>query len=302
MSRKLTKIKNDNKFRNSESKIPQEPSKDDVYRSIRFKSDIKTLVVRTEVGYDLVFEINPQIRVNPYRGTEKGTPLFQTSLVWNLKGARPRGNAMKVPDIEKIINGRSILPMEDDWDVAQLGFVYSNSRDPNNHKWWLETLKTGDQLGTFVSKLSEYTSAISSTAPIGSRSWFDGIHHGRFTINKDYIEDVKETGKGIIKINGNGKGGIGDIKPNIEIPDGTNVIRLRFDIRKNHWYVELLGEEGVLLQLISTNIKADANFKGHIVEDPQGVRPKVSGVINMEDVECILHTDQLCMIKGKKDS
>ena len=69
MSRKLTKVKNDKKLTNSE------PSKDDVYRSIRFKSDIKTLIVRTEVGYDLVFEINPQIRVNPYKGTEKSAPL-----------------------------------------------------------------------------------------------------------------------------------------------------------------------------------------------------------------------------------
>jgi len=286
------------KIKSTITKNESDP-KNDVYRSIRFKSDIKTLIVRTEVGYDMVFEINPQIRVNPYETAENGTPKFQSSLVWNLKGVRPRGNAMKQADIEKTIKGRSLLPMEVDWDIAQLGFVYSNQRDPNNHKWWLESLKTGKKMGEFDSIMSEYTQMITSTAPIGTRSWFDGIHHGRFTLAKDNIKDVVELDKGHILINGNGKGRLGEIKGNVVIPDECILFRLRFDIRKNIWYTEMIDSQGKVLgePMISSQLKSDAKFKGHIVSDPN--RPKVSGLILRGDVITIKTDSQLTMIKGK---
>jgi hypothetical protein len=295
--RKKTNANETNKYVNSAAKMPPQKN-DDIYRSIRFKADVKTLVVRTEIGYDLVFELQPQIRVNPYDGTEKGTPKFQTSIVWVMKGARPRGNAMKVPEIEALIKDRSLLPMDLDWDIAQLGFVYSNARDPNNHRWWLEALKTGQKMGQFDSLLSEYTTMVSSTAPIGTRSWFDGIHHGRFTFAKDSIDDVKEIGKGHIQIQGNGNGKIGDIKPNFEIPEGSQFLRLRFDIRKNVWYIDCVDQTGgVKATITTTNVKSDARFKGHIQQDPQ--RPKVSGIIRVEDVVGINTTDQITLIKGK---
>lgn len=272
----------------------------EVYRSIRFKSDVNTMVVRTEIGYDLVFELVPQIRVSPYEKTEQGTPKFQTSIVWQLKGARPKGNAMKVPEIEKLVKDRDLLPMDMDWDVAQLGFVYSNARDPNNHRWWLEALKSGQKMGEFKSLLSEYVLKVSSTAPIGSRSWFDGIHHGRFTFAKDNIESIKETGPGEIMITGNGKGKLGDIKPNVEIPETCTVFRLRFDIRKDVWYIEMLDKEGkVLNTAISRTIMSDAKFKGLIVRLPQDpARPKVSGIINRSDVSIVNNSKDVTMIKS----
>lgn len=269
------------------------------YRSVRYKADVKTLVVRTEIGYDLIFDLLPQIRVNPYETTDQGTPKFQTSIVWSLKGARPRGNAMKIQDIEKIIKSRSLLPEELDYDIAQLGFVYSNARDPNNHRWWIEALKAGQKMGTFTSLLSEYSLDILSTAPIGTRSWFDGIHHGRFTFAKDSIDKVTEEGKNRIMVHGNGKGGLGDIKPNVEIPETCKFLRLRFDIRKNIWYTEMLDESGKMVgpQIISANIKSDAKFKGHTIADPN--RPKVSGLILRENVIGIMTDAQMTMIKGK---
>lgn len=295
---KKTDANKTNTYVNSASQMPP-IANDDVYRSIRFKSDIKTLVVRTEIGYDLIFELQPQIRVNPYDGTDKGTPKFQTSIVWTLKGARPRGNAMKVKEIEALIKDRSLLPIDMDWDIAQLGFVYSNARDPNNHRWWLEALKTGSKMGQFDSIMSEYVNQVSSTAPIGTRSWFDGIHHGRFTFAKDNIESAKEISKGHIMITGNGKGKLGDIKGNYKIPDECKVFRLRFDIRKDIWYIEAIDMHGAVLgePLISKNIKSDAKFKGHILQHPQ--RPKVSGMIHRDDVVSISNDHQLTMIKGK---
>jgi len=297
---KKTKKGQSNKYTNSASQIPPEQN-NEIYRSIRYKADVQQLVVRTEIGYDLVFELQPQIRVSPYEETEQRTPKFQTSIIWVLKGVRPRGNAMKVPEIKDLVKDRDLLPMDMDWDIAQLGFVYSNARDPNNHRWWLEALKGTGKMGEFSSKLSEYTLNVASTAPIGSRSWFDGIHHGRFTFHKDNIESIREVGEGSVMITGNGKGKIGDIKPNVEIPEECVAARLRFDIRKNHWYIELLAQDGkVLTQLISTNIMSDARFKGTIVKLPQDpARPKVSGMINRSDIESINTTDQITMIKGK---
>jgi hypothetical protein len=297
----MAKSKNTKKVKQKQANAPQVPAgpNNDVYRSIRFKSDIKTLVVRTELGYDMVFELNPQIRVNPYEGSENGTPKFQSSIIWNLKGVRPRGSTLKQNEIQSMITERSVLPMEMDWDICQLGFVYSNARDPNNHRWWLETLKSGQKMGEFTSQLSEYLLQVTSTAPIGSRSWFDGIHHGRFTFAKDYIKDAKEIGKGHVFIEGNGKGRIGDIKGNVDIPENAYIVRLRFDIRKNHWYIEFVDHTGAQIgdSIISTNIKADAKFKGHILADPN--RPKVSGMILVEDVIAIKTDPQLTMIKGK---
>ena len=282
------------------SSLPEGPN-NDVYRSIRFKSDIKTLVVRTEVGYDMIFDINPQIRVNPYESSENGTPKFQSSLVWNLRGVRPRGTAMKQGEIEATIKDRSLLPMDVDWDVAQLGFVYSTARDPNNHRWWLEALKSGQKMGQFDSLLSEYTLAVSSTAPMGTRSWFDGIHHGRFTFSKDSIKDAKEVGKGHVFIEGNGKGRLGDIESNVNIPETCIALRLRFDIRKDVWYSEFIDSTGTQLgnTITSTGLKSDAKFKGHIIQDPTGQsRPKVSGMIMRSDIVSINTNADLTMIKG----
>ena len=293
-------VKKKTKIVKPTSDVPKIADRDKVFRNIRYKADVKTLVVRTEIGYDLVFELNPQIRINPYSFSDKGTPEFQTSVLWVMKGARPKGNAMKLPDITKMIKDRSVLPMEVDWDIAQLGFVYSNARDPNNHKWWIEALKTGKSMGKFDSILSEYPKIVESTAPIGTRSWFDGIHHGRFTFNKDAIEDVKEVAPGHIMINGNGKGRIGDIVDNSPIPDACTVVRLRFDIRKDHWIAEMLNDKGIIVgaPIISKQIKSDAKFKGHVTPDPN--RPKVSGVISREDIVSIKADNQLMMIKGKR--
>ena len=273
----------------------------EVYRSIRFKSDVKTIVVRTELGYDMVFDINPQIRVNPYNAADNGSPKFQSSLIWNLRGVRPRGGALKQGEIETIVKDRSLLPMEEDWDVAQLGFVYSTVRDPNNHRWWLEALKSGQKMGEFNSLLSEYILGVTSTAPIGTRSWFDGIHHGRFTFSKDGIKDAKELGKGHVFIEGNGKGRIGDIESNVEIPETCHALRLRFDIRKNVWYSEFIDETGKQIgdSITSSHIKSDAKFKGHVLRDTQGGgRPKVSGMILRDNIISINTNNDLTMIKG----
>ena len=294
----MPKNKKGKKAKDEQPKPPPTPNKK-IFRNIRFKSDIKTLVVRTEIGYDLVFELQPQIRVNPYDAGEKGTPEFQTSILWTLKGARPRGNAMKVPSIKDLVKDRSMLPMDGDWDIAQLGYVYSNNRDPNNHRWWLEALKsTGQGIGNYNSILSEYTFEVSSTAPIGTRSWQDGIWHGRFIIQKDNIEEIVEISPGNIVIKGNGKGKLGDIKGNIDIPEGSVVLRLRFDIRKNVWYSEFLDSKGVVLKMLeSTNLMSDVKFRSHTIPNPN--RPKVSGMIMVNDIEKVKSDKQLTMIKGK---
>jgi hypothetical protein len=287
-----------NKYVNSAAKMPKKEDKDKVFRSVRFKSDAKQLVVRTEIGYDLIFELTPQVRVNPYEATKEGNPEFQTSIIWKLLAARPRGNAMKVPEIKDLVKDRSILPMEADWDIAQVGFVYSNNRDPNNHRWWIEALKSGKRMGEFESVLSEYPLQIESTAPIGTRAWFDGIYHGRFTFAKDFIEDIKEISPGYISVNGNGKGRISDIKPNVDIPEGAITIRLRYDIRKDFWYAEFLDDTGKVLDTkTAKNVKSDAKFKGHIFPDPN--RPKVSGMIRVDDVESIQLQESMIIIKGK---
>jgi hypothetical protein len=206
---------------------------------------------------------------------------------------------MKQGEIETIIKDRSLLPMEDDWDVAQLGFVYSTVRDPNNHRWWLEALKSGQKMGEFDSLLSEYTLGVTSTAPMGTRSWFDGIHHGRFIFSKDGIKDAKELGKGHVYIEGNGKSRLGDIESNVEIPESCHSLRLRFDIRKNVWYSEFLDETGNQVgdTITSSNLKSDAKFKGHIKQDPNG-RPKVSGIIMRDDIISMNTNADLTMIKG----
>lgn len=279
-------------------KLPSPQANTEVYRSVRYKSDVQQFVVRTEIGYDLVFELQPQIRVSPYESTEQGTPKFQTQVIWNLKGARPRGNAMKVHEIENLVKGRDVIPKDLGYDLVQLGFVYSTARDPNQHRWWLEGLKAGGKMGEFDSLMSEYVLGVESTAPMGTRSWFDGIHHGRFTFSNDNIDSIEEQYPGHIMINGNGKGKLGDIESNVDIPETCSFVRLRFDVRKDVWYIEMLDQGGnVLSTIVSTGVLSDAHFKGHII--PDQIRPKVSGMIKRSDIEKINTNSQLTMIKAK---
>ena len=102
-------------------------------------------------------------------------------------------------------------------------------------------------------------------------------------------------------IEGNGKGRLGDIESNVEIPPSCHSLRLRFDIRKNVWYSEFIDEKGNQIgeTIESSNIKSDAKFKGHIKGDPTGQsRPKVSGIIMRDNIVSMNTNAQLTMIKG----
>ena len=295
--------KQSNEYINSANQIPPDPNaKKKVFRSVRFKADTETLIIRTEIGYDLIFKLDPQIRVNPYEPGKNGTPEFQANVLWKLTGVRPKANAKKVSEIEELIKNRSYVPMELDFDILQLGFVYSNNRDPNNHRWWIEALKAGNKMGEWDSKFSEYPLQIKSDAPIGTRSWFDGIFHGRFTYSKDFVETVIEEKPGHIYIKGNGKGRLGDVKG--DVPEGFTHLRLRFDIRKDIWIGEFLDENMQFVKTIAPvmakNVKSDARFRGYITIDPQNPgRPKVSGMILRDDIVAIDTSTNIIIIKGK---
>jgi len=186
-----------------------------------------------------------------------------------LKGEKPVSQA----DLQELLSKRSVIPEYLNYENFTVGFVYANAQNPNNHKWMFEYRKHQNifwaqhHLGVHLHRV-----------PITTTSWFDGIYHGRFLVQKQDVDTVTEGEPGIVTIHG--------VKKDLDatkgdfskiIPNDVEKIRLRFNIREDYWYADLLKPGEVISELKPLKVRhitaEGLNFEG--IADFSFEKPKV---------------------------
>ena len=259
----------------------------------KIKKDI--VVINTELGYDLYYKLTPEIKVDLSQ-EENGMPFFSVGFKQEYLKTVPTKKAISLEKTrQKLINASSI-PLDLDYDNFHIGFVYSDG-DVNNHRWMLNFF---DKQNNYLTSL--HCDKIKVRCPFDTTSWQDGIWHGRFMVYKSHVSNIIEKENGDIEIVGK----LSTIcKPldskkvcsSQNIPEKTKWLRLRYNIRENIWYCDFLSKtEKEIETVICKKIICDAPFEGKVTS---GDKPKVSAIININDVSEVAIALNSLIIRGK---
>lgn len=264
-------------------------------KELEFDPEKGMIRMPIEFGYRVVFAIEPHISLNPYDPFQNSAPEIQSNIFLRPIKIEPTDKAVSQDEILKILKERDVIPSEVGYQDMTIGFTYANAQNPNNHKWMLEFRRNKNIfwamhfLGVSVNKV-----------PLQTTSWFDGIYHGRFLVNKQDVAITKEVKPGFIELQGK------DLKKKIPkgntslIPEGIDRIRLRFNIKEDYWYGDLLkpGEKvSTLKPLKMKNITAD-NIYLEGVADHSFQKPKVYYIVKTKDIANIMLMADNLIIQG----
>lgn len=262
------------------------------YREINttktFKDDI--LTIETEFGHKLSFKIIPSILIDIENDYDDGLPDFSSNV--KLEFIKIETNPKTIPqeEIKEIYKLRSIIPSNLEYDHVLLGFVYAEKTDPTNHKWWLDFRDSFNK-----SVFSYFSNFIDIECQISTKSWNDGIWHGRYVFAKKDIGSIleKEPGKLIIS----GVKNIEQIQNSIKLPEKTSYLRLRYNIREDFWNADIMSSDHKQIDtLIGKNIITTAKMKTHILSDS---KPKVSTRVDLNDIGDVGILVNTIIIQGK---
>lgn len=258
----------------------------------------KRMRMRTELGYNLVFEMEPHVSVNPYDPFgQNGTPEFQTNIMLRPISVEKGENPMTQPQISEMIKNRNVIPSELNYETFSLGFVYANAQNPNNHKWMFEYRRRQQ-----IFWAQHFLGVNLKKIPITTISWFDGIYHGRFLIQRGDVLKVTEESPGHVLLWGKNQNVVNPVSDFSKIvPKGIVKLRLRFNVREDYWYADLLKEGQVISDLKPLKMRhivaENIDFDG--VADFNFQKPKVfySAKVNeLADVKLMAET---LMLTGK---
>ena len=252
------------------------------YRRIKGKLDHNVITIDTEFGYKLVYRLKPVISMDAETQYDDNLPDFVVDFIPEFISMEPNKKLTR-KKLAKELRERNIIPQDLDYDRVYVGFVYSSSNDPNNHKWWLDFRNSTDE-----SVFSFFTEKLDMTCPITTTSWYaEGIWHGRFVIRRDELDNIKMIGKDHYNIFGKLPT---QCKPSKEsfcnlgsAPEKSVAIRLRYNIKDNYWSADYLSKTDEILHTDSfQSIINDARMYGQLLW--VGDKPKVSARISINEV------------------
>jgi len=254
----------------------------DLWKPIKSKSDTKRVTVEDEFGFIQIFDLEHETYILPEnydpencKWCKKGIPELRTTFKTTLVDQSKTKNSVPREKIIELLKTRSIIPPSLEWDNILVGFVYADETDPNNHRWWINFRNKQDQ-----SIHSIWTDKVESRCSISTRSWMDGIWHGRFVVAKNDLESIQEENGKLFLIGKKKDTPKHDVS---KIPKGTESLRLRFNIRENLWFCDFLDKKDEEITSVPTkNIDSDAVMFGHVINI--GDRPKVSMKIYPKDI------------------
>jgi len=261
---------------------------------IEYKDGIMS--VKTDTGYTVKFPMTPMIGLLENL-TENQQPIFNGNVQFGVLEQEVKPSENKIgtqQDLDKYLRASPVIPESLEWDDFLVGFIYSgNPQDQDNHKWFMQFRKNGQIFQSYI-----YANGIDIKVPVTSYSWNDGNWHGRLMVKRSDFEKLIEQPDNIAEIHGKKCGGYkeGDLSL---IPDGCEILEVRYNIFTNKWYVSFLGkkdkklEPDLVLDSISASIPMEAKTdRGHI-------KPKVTQRIKVTDIANILMISGNLTILGK---
>ncbi len=264
-------------------------------KGLEFDPEKGMIRLPIEFGYKVIFAIEPHVSLNPYDPFQGSTPEVQSNIM--LRPIKVEGGPEAIPQskIQDILKKRDVIPDEIAYQDMTIGFTYANAQNPQNHKWMLEFRRNKNIfwalhfLGVSVNKV-----------PVQTTSWFDGIFHGRFLVNKQDIGKTVEKKPGFVELQGK------DLNRKIApgntslIPKGVDRIRLRFNVKEDFWYGDLLAPNEVISKikpLKFKNITAEnMYFEG--VADHSFQKPKVYYIAKTKDIANIMIMANNLILQG----
>jgi len=270
------------------------------YRIVKskLKKDI-IIITLSDFGIDLHYKINHLTQVDPVTKYGDGELDYTTDVNLDFIKLVKHKNAKTTEEILNLIKSTSILPPDLLYDHILLGYVYADDSDPNNHRWWLDVRDSKNQ-----SIFNYYGDKLIINCPVTTKAWHDedpeGIWHGRMVFSKNEIVSIKEQKPGQLVINGKGRSEPIDsskICSPQNIPKKTSSLRLRYNIREDIWFCDLLDKEDKPLGVIPCkSIICDAKMYSSVME---GEKPKVSVKININDISDVAIAINSLIIRGK---
>jgi len=273
-----------------------------LFRVINSKLKNDILIVETGFGIDIHYKILHTTSVDAItKYKEDNLPDFVTNVSLKYLKIEKHKNVKTRKQVAEILKNQSIIPPNLEYDHVLFGFVYDNG-DPNNNRWWLDLRDNKNQ-----NVYNYYADKIEINCPITTKSWHDedpnGIWHGRMVLSSNVIESVLEIKSGKLTINGKLRKECKPLnKKNVcsiqSIPEKTESLRLRYNIREDIWFCDILDKEDKEIGVIPCkSIICDAKMYTQIFM--VGDNAKVSTRININNVSEVGIAINSLIIRGK---
>ena len=279
------------------------------YKPIKSTSNVKEIKITDEFGMVANYKVDFSTYIEPEsydpehcEWCKKGIPEIITEFNITLKNMSKTKQALSREDIKTIMKTKNIIPPALVYDHLLLGYVYADSTDPNNHRWWLDFRDSKNQ-----NVYNYYSDKIEVNCPITTKSWHDpdpeGIWHGRFVLSPNQIKTILEPKNGTLKIYGKLTSQCRPLDTkkvcSIEnIPAKTESLRLRYNIREDIWFCDILDKTDTQIgQIPCKSIICDAKMYEEV--KTIGDKPRVSMRINITDVSDVAIAINSLIIRGK---
>jgi len=251
--------------------------------------DQKEITIKTETGHTIIFKITPSVFVDLDSQTEDKKPFFYVTFENDYVDTKSSPKAMSAKTIRKKYIKANLLTEELVYDHIQLGFVYADKDDPNNHKWMLNFMDVNNNY-----LFGHHGEEVKLDCPFTTMSWEDGNWHGRFIIAKKDVESLTEPVQGFFVLKG--KGTVGDQKVT-PLENGIDTVSLRFNVYENSWYCEYMQDGKSVGKTPCKNIICDVPFVGKV--DKASEKPKVTAELKAKDIKGISVALNALIIKRK---
>lgn len=253
--------------------------------------------MHTELGYNIIFEVEPHVSVNWSDPFRDGVPEFQTNIMLKPLSVEKDKNPMNREQIKEILDTRCVIPEDLNYENFTVGFVYATPQNPQNHKWMFEFRRRKQLFWA-----QHFLGINLRKVPITTNSWFDGVYHGRFLVQKHDVGTVVEDTPGYVTIIG---AEANKTNPVVDfsrvIPADIDKVRLRFNIREDYWYADLLKKDQVISDLKPLKIRQIAaesiDFDG--VADFSFQKPKVYYLCDRSEIADAKLMAETLIIIGK---
>lgn len=255
------------------------------------------MTVKTDIGYDISVPIFSIVGVNEQFFDNQPAFILNTNLgkLEIIQHPQDKNFLKTENDLQTFLKTASYIPETWKYDDFLIGFIYGdpNAGDPNNFKWMFQ-FRTNDVI--FNSMI--FANGIDILCPVSTHSWFDGgTYHGRLVVDKNDLLTVERSGVGRCKVIGKTLGGHpqGDKS---RIPDGCDIISIRYNVYKNRWYLHYMKKGAEIGKFTEVReILADVPMTANT--DKSTVKPKVTEEIKVDDIASLMVKAGIATILGK---